>query len=103
MELMTMGSTLKSVSYANFLDLYHDQLDKNFNLRLGQLFHILFIKDDDNSIASSIFNSDGTDAIHLITEWMEHTQTPYGNMIVPKKNLSAMPKKLKNLIKFNKE
>jgi hypothetical protein len=98
-----MSSTLKSVSYANFLDLYHDQLDKNFDLRLGQLFHILFIKDDDNSIASTIFNSDGSDAIQLIAEWMECTQTHYCNMIIPDKNLSTMPKKLKKLIKFNKE
>lgn len=88
-----------SISYAKFLDIYQDQIQLGCDLRMGQLFHILFIKDEDsNPLTQDMFEADGVDAIQMISDWMNQIQMQYCDMIIPKKNYKKLPKILKALV-----
>jgi len=88
----------KSITYGQFMWVYSKQNEAGLDLRLGQLFNILFIKQDDNNPAvSDMFYADGVDASQMIADWMEDCQISYGN--IPIVCYKKLPDSLKDIVK----
>jgi hypothetical protein len=77
---------------------YSKQNEAGLDLRLGQLFNILFIKQDDNNPAvSDMFYADGVDASQMIADWMEDCQISYNS--IPIVCYKKLPDSLKDIVK----
>lgn len=82
-----MSKKTKTMSYANFIKVLSTLNQRHMDVRMGQLFTILFIKGDNPDL---FYVHDGIDANTMIADWMEDCQVSYGAIPIPSKNLESI-------------
>ena len=82
-----MSKELKTISYSNFINILSDMNHAHMNMRMGQMFSILFIKGENPDM---FYATDGVDAQTMISDWMVDNQISYSGIPVPAKNMKSI-------------
>ena len=83
--------TTNTITYSQFISIYSKLNNIGLDIRLGQLFNILFIKRvDNNPLVQDMFNACGIEASQMISDWMEDCHIDWGYIPIPSDNLESI-------------